>query len=189
MALGKAVYSHYLAQHCEHFALSQFFLHFHGIWPDEAVGEFGPEVPYVIGHLLEDGWCQAVIHALPVCRIEKKDFVPRYTLSMISYFSRTPEEAYSILLNHNASYGELGVNKAFLPNVVRDHWWDLRRWVSAGQLYWVDGNDPDLSIRTHDIEAFPYGDMKGRKFFHQFPYPFPEPRKSKRRRKSTTSGE
>jgi hypothetical protein len=186
---GDSVFSSRRSTYCRHFALAQTFFHFHGIWPTGARISVGPEVPYVIGHLLEDGWCQAVIHALPVCRIEDNTFVPRYTLFMVSYFSSVPKIAYKVLLDHNRPYGEVGVNKVFLPNVVREHWWDLRQWVSAGLLHWMDGSDPDLPIRTHDAEAFPYGEITGRRFFHQFPYPFPKPRKPRSRRKPKKHGE
>jgi hypothetical protein len=92
------------------------------------------------------------------------------------------------VIAYNAPYLEPGVILIFpfAPGgrgSTQEHWWNLRQWVSAGQLFWVDGDDPALGIRTHDIEAFPYGDIRGRTYFHRFPYPLPKPRKTKSKRK------
>lgn len=188
-SLGHAAFDHRAVDdHCEHFALVQTFFHFHNIWPAEAWGMLGPEVPHVIGHLLESGRCLAVIHSLPICRIEGNAFMPRYTLFMVGYFSEQPEEAYQAVINFNAPYVEPGVAWPFIaPPEGCEQWWDLPRWVSAGQLFWVDGDDPGLGIRTHDSADFPYGHIKGRKwpYLHTFPYPLPKLRKikSERRRK------
>jgi hypothetical protein len=187
VSYGRAVFnSRLVVHHCNHFTLVQSFFHFHGIWPAEAKGLFGPEVPHVIGHLLESDRCLAVIHALPICRIEDQAFVPRYTLFMVSYFSERPEEAYDAVIKFSVDYVEPGVAWVFIPPPNScEHWWHLGQWVSTGQLFWVDGNDPALGIRTHDISAFPYIDITGRTrpYFHRFPYPLPKPRQAKSKRK------
>lgn len=162
--------------HCKHFAFTQPFIHFHDIWPEEANGQLGPEVPYVIGHLLESGQCLGVMHALPICRPENGKFVPRYTLYMITYFSQDPKSAYDSLIGFNVPHVEPGIIVAFiLPQKGSEHWWDLSRWVSAGQLYWVDTKGSQLSLVTSDLEKFPYKGITGRKYFHMFPYPYPPP--------------
>ncbi len=120
--------------------------------------KFGPEVPHVIGYLLEKGRdCLAVIHALPVCRIEGEAFVPRYTMFMVSYFSHhKPEDVRDdVKWFGNRGYIEVPVDIFSEPPDGTDHWWDLKRWVADGLLYWVDGNDPGLGLRTRDPEAFP----------------------------------
>jgi len=162
------------ATHCKHFAFTQPFIHFHNIWPEEANHDLGPEVPYVIGHLLESGKCLAIIHALSICRPENGKFVPRYTLYMITYFSEDPKSAYDSLIGYNMPYIEPGTIAAFiLPQKGSEHWWDLPRWVSAGQLYWVDTSEPELKLMTMDVENFPYKGITGRRYFHMFPYPYP----------------
>jgi hypothetical protein len=164
------------ATHCRHFAFTQPFVHFHDIWPEEANGTLGPEVPYVIGHLLESGKCLAIMHALPICRPEKGKFVPRYTLYMITYFSQDPKSAYDSLIAYNAPYVEPGTIAAFiLPQKGYEYWWDLSRWVSVGQLYWVDTTEAILKLATNDVDNFPYKGITGRKYFHMFPYPYPPP--------------
>lgn len=171
---GSRVFALGNERHCKHFAISQPFIHFHGIWPDEANGDFCPEVPYVIGHLLDSGKCLAVIHALPICRPENGKFIPRYTLYMVTYFSENPKSAYDSLINCNIPYIEPGTTTAFiLPQKGSEHWWDLSQWVSKNQLYWVNASDSKLSIVTGDVKNFPYNEIKGRRYFHMFPYPYP----------------
>jgi len=138
---------------------------------------------------LQSGQCLAVIHALPVCRIENDSFVPRYTLFMVSYFSIQPKEAYDAVIKFNLKYtDEPYIPSPFLGGCSDDYGEDLPRWVSAGQLFWVDGNDPALNLRTHDTEAFPYGGIIGRTYSHRFPYPLPGSRTSKSNRKSKSKG-
>jgi hypothetical protein len=177
---GHAVYSHRLVfYHCQHFTLVQPFIHFHGIWPTEAKGFFGPEVPHVIGHLLDSRKAQAVIHALPICRIEENKFVPRFTVFIVSYYSLLPERAYNSVIEFNTDYVEPGVAWPFIaPPKGCDPWWDLNQWVAKGQLYWVDSHDPELGIRTQDVAAFPYVNIIGRTwpYIHTFPYPLPKKR-------------
>jgi hypothetical protein len=179
MTSGESVFDYRLiVHHCEHFALAQAFINFHGVWPAEAEGMLGSEVPHVIGHLLEKRRCLAVIHALPICRIEDDAFVPRYTLFIISYFSKSPKKAYDAVITFNVDYVEPGVAWPFIPPPDGcEHWWNLRHWVSAGKLFWVDGDGPALGIQTHDTDAFPYGGITGRTqpYEHTFPYPLPKP--------------
>ncbi len=171
---GKSVWGYNaIERHCEHFALVQAFVNFHGRPPTETLSTFGPEVPHVIGHLLEHAPldCQAVIHALPICRLERQmprfwprwSFVPRYTLFLVSYFSPRPKDVHSRAMSFNAPHFEPGYGRAFyaLPD-GRAHWWDLTKWVEAGQLHWMAG--PHLDLYTHDVEAFPYGGIEGRTY-------------------------
>ncbi|MEZ4589958.1 MAG: hypothetical protein R3D55_02250 [Chloroflexota bacterium] len=181
--MGKAAFSSRgIVNFCKHFALTQTFFHFHDIWPTEANGRLGPEKPHVIGHVLENGFGRAIIHSLPICRIEKKQFVPRYTLFLVTYFSEQPEICYRATIAHNADYVEPGVAWPFIaPPDGCDHWWNLNYWVEREQLFWVDANDPELGVRTGDVASFPYGNIEGRTwpYLHTFPYPLPKPKKKK----------
>jgi hypothetical protein len=160
-AVAESVFYYSLVvHHCEHFALVQSYLKFHGNLSDDDLRVGGEEVPFVIGHLLESGRCLAVMHALPICRIEDNAFVPRYTLFMVSYFSEQPKEAIRDVERYNIEWYNPVESILYLPlQFGEEKWADLRYWVSAGQLFWVDGDDPDLGLRTHDVEAFPYGDV------------------------------
>lgn len=182
-SLGHAVFdSRTISYHCKHFALAQPFINFNNIWPGEARGQFGPEVPHLIGHLLENTQCLAVIHTLPICRIEGDNFIPSYSLFMISYFSEQPKKAYDSVIAFNVDYVEPGIAWPFVaPPDGCQNWWDLNQWISNSQLYWVDADDPELGIITGDVNSFPYGNIEGRTwpYLHIFPYPIPKKRATK----------
>ena len=126
---------------------------------------FPPEVPFVVGFLLEQRTCRAVLHALPVCQIEQGRFVPRFSMFLMTYFSETPEAAYRELVAFaSRSSGAEGYAGDFrLPPAGNDSWWNLRPWVEAGSLFWVEAHDPDLGLRTQASDAFPYGEISGRR--------------------------
>ena len=160
--VSRFVFHHDLViSHCSHFALAQIFFNFHGNL-DEVRGSSiaGKTKPYVIAHLLESGRCQAVMHALPICRIENDRFIPSYTLFVMSYFSKHPKETVRDVERFNQNWAAAAEATLYLPlQYGEPSWANLPQWVAAGQLYWVDGNDPELNIRTRDIEAFPYGNI------------------------------
>jgi hypothetical protein len=55
------------------------------------------EIPYVTYWLLpEQVESYAVLHALPVCRIEDGQFVPRYTYFFVSYFSESATQLFEL---------------------------------------------------------------------------------------------
>lgn len=160
--------------HCSHFTLAQFFINLHGIWPDEARHQLPPEVPHVIGHILEDNSSLAVIHALPICRPITNEFRPSYTLYMLSYFADQPNKVFRKVTDYNVEFHEGGTTSAYIvpPNDCQ-HWWDLSRWVSDGKLYWVDSSGKKLRLRTNNANDFPYQNIIGRKVPHVYPYPYP----------------
>lgn len=176
---GKSVWGEEaIVHHCRHFALVQPFVNFNGLEPLEARNEYGPEVPHVLGYLLELGYwfepgCLAVIHALPVCRTENKTFVPRYTLFLISYFSKyEPEYIRDQVFKFNAYFWEIPYVQMFSePPDGRESWWNLKKWVAEGKLFWLDTRQPTLELRTKDVEAFPYGNISGRTYPYFESYP------------------
>lgn len=157
---------------CNHFVLVHYFLNFNGQIPAEIpYFENNSEAPYVVPRLLEDvDWPaipqfepeplepHAVMHALPICRIENRQFVPRYSLYTITYFAWNPEPV-------NAYYYKLRDFQATFPTPLRrdadrDLWWDLGYWVERKKLWWLDADDPELPLR-HFPEPFPYGNIQG----------------------------
>lgn len=158
--------------YCEHYVLSHFFINFHGFWPNEARGEFTPEVPHVIGHILEDNSSLAVMHALPMCRPENGQFVPRYTLYLMTYFSEKPHVLREVT-GYNATFFEESTGAYLVPPEDCHHWWDLPRWVSEKRLYWLDASTDHLHLRTSDVPDFPYKNITGRRATHQYPFPYP----------------
>lgn len=192
---------HAVVQHCGHFALVQRFLNLRGAQPDEIYGTIkGPEVPHVIGYLLkprpfpvphtidrilqeEKFYCHAVIHALPVCRPVGTHFEPAYSAFIITYFSENPNDTREVVRAYNAFFRDPRTPPMFWePPDGREAWWDLRQWVKAGRLHWIDGSTPELKLRpsvferspvsarspvsprSHAVTEFPYGDIEGRRY-------------------------
>jgi hypothetical protein len=157
--------------HCGHFALAGAFVNFQGSEPTGLNGEFPAEVPYVIGHLLERGLCQAVIHALPICRIDEHDqFIPAYTAFLVTHFSQHERKFIrEKVVGFNVDFVEEGLAIELIdPPPGYEQWYDLAHWVERGLLWWVDAGDPALPIRTGDSAAMPYKNIAGRMLSHQF---------------------
>ena len=187
---GTSIFGHHaIVQHCEHFALVQRFLNMRGVQPDEFCGPVrGPEVPHVIGYLLkprafpiphnidhilraEDFYCHAVIHALPICRPEGAHFEPVHNVFTVTYFSENPSNTREVVRAYNTFFHDPRTPQTFCePPDGREAWWDLRQWVAAGKLHWIDGSTPDLKLRTatstrsHTVSEFPYADLEGRRY-------------------------
>lgn len=155
---------------CDHFALTEAFVHFHNQEPAGLWGEYPAEVPHVIGYVLEEGLAQAVIHAVPICRIEQEQFIPAYTAFLVTYFARqNPKQVRERVIKFNIDYVEAGLAIEIInPPEGYEHWYDLAAYVARGELWWVDASDPALPIRTHDVAAFPYQDIHGRMHSHEF---------------------
>jgi len=181
---GTSLFGHHaVVRHCEHFALVQRFLNLRGVQLDEIYGTVkGPEVPHVIGYLLEPGpfpvphaidyilrkedfYCHAVLHALPVCRPESTHFEPAYNVFIVTYFSENPNNTRKVVRAYNTFYRDPRTPPMFWePPDGHETWWDLRRWVQAGRLHWIDGSESNLPLRTRAVTEFPYGELEGRRY-------------------------
>lgn len=181
---GTSIFGHHaVVQHCEHFALVQRFLNLRGVRSGEIYGTIkGPEVPHVIGYLLkpgpfpvphaidyilreEDFYCQAVLHALPVCRPEAAHFEPAYNVFIVTYFSENPSDTREVVRAYNTFFRDPRTPPMFWePPDGCERWWDLRRWVRSGRLHWIDGSIPELKLRTRAVTEFPYGELEGRRY-------------------------
>ena len=178
---GTSIFGHHaVVRHCAHFAVVQRFLNLRGAQPGEIYGTLkGPEVPHVIGYLLkprpfpvphaidhilreEKFYCHAVLHALPVCRPEGVRFEPAYDVFIVTYFSENPSGTREVVRAYNAFFRDPRTPPTFWePPDGREAWWDLRQWVKAGKLHWMDGHTSQA--RTHAVAEFPYGDIEGRR--------------------------
>ena len=101
--------------------------------------EYNSEVPHVLPMLfVEELGCRAVLHSLPVCRIEEDKFIPMYTLYIISYFA--PEEKYNAVIKSVVITGDDWWDTLVPPPRKDDGlvWWDLKHWVKEGKLFWLD---------------------------------------------------
>lgn len=142
---------------CSHFVVVHHFINLNGVKPTELVyTELGCEVPHVISVFLPDDIeSYAVMHALPICRIEEGQFVPRYSLYVITYYSEEPSALIKRRWQISSSEAMFG------PDIVTKESWDLARWVRTGKLQWLDPRIPDLPLRAGPVEAFPYLGIEG----------------------------
>ena len=156
---------------CEHFLIAHHFINLNGFVPVISSLELRwhkrlhAEKPHIMPMLLTgDGECQAVMHSLPICRIEGNEFVPRYFVYLISYYA--PPQYHKRLLDrlrsHNANRHGMGLITWPFENDNADTWYDLQEWVAMGRLSWLEPDNPELPLVTGPAEQFPYGDIVGR---------------------------
>ena len=141
-------------------ALVHHFINLNSVMPTELdYKTLGCEVPHIIPVFLpDDVESYAVMHVLPICRVENDQFVPRYSLYTITYCSEEP----SVLIKRRWQISSSEVMFVSRGLVTRASW-DLAKWVQAGKLLWLDSEMPDLPLRTEPVEAFPYVGIQGRR--------------------------
>lgn len=166
---------------CEHYFFTENFLHLNGNEPQVNDTEIDyqstlpPEVPYIQTPILSnDSSCRVVFHSLPISRIEGDEFVPRYSLFMLSYFVEPSEKEK--LIRILGSYGNNPDRRTFTPGPgneddkeKRKLWRDLKHWVKKGKLYWLEPDNPDLPLKNSPVEDFPYAKIKGNHSSQQYP--------------------
>jgi hypothetical protein len=148
---------------CKHFLGVEGFINFNGLEPIELDPSYysGPaEVPSVMGVFLPDDPCSyAVVHSLPICRVENGKFIPRYSLFMMTYFS---EDTHFLLGRNQSHYNEnMGVITSLMIDLSSSRDYDLCHWVADGKLLWLDLEQDDLPLKSGPPEAFPYADIHG----------------------------
>lgn len=158
-------------KHCKHFLATHSFINFNCIRPTKddlyVAGDFISEAPFVFSFLFEvEKKCKAVLHSLPICRIEGGEFVPRYTLYIMTYFA--PRFKVRNILRKLHKYKQNANPWFLLPSPHEgiegvDSWWDLKKFVENGNLYWLEP-DNEEGVLINDINTFPYGNIEGRRF-------------------------
>jgi hypothetical protein len=152
---------------CRDFVGVQSFINLNDLQPTEIrYYRGGSEVPYVMPiFLLDDPLSQAVMHSLPICRVEANKFVPRYSLFVITYFSQDPHALIDRRLEKDRNSND---PEFHLPMMYTWHEantdpiaWDLLHWVSTGKLLWLDLDQDTLPLRSEAVEVFPYKDITG----------------------------
>lgn len=161
---------------CDHFIIVQAFINLEGKKPRGRHPEelelpsiqLPPEAPFVAGLLTEGPEpCTAVIHSLPICRIEGDAFVPAYTLYVVAYFAEQREVRMRKRLTLRGFKPEYD-RRTMLPWPIADgefpEWWDLDRWVIEGRLCWIEPEEAGLRVKCGHVEDFPYSNIEGRKW-------------------------
>jgi hypothetical protein len=151
---------------CRHFVAVQTFVNLNGVLPTELNYYHSKlDVPFVMPVFLPDDIPSfAVLHSLPICRIENNAFVPRYAVYMLTYYSNRPETLWERRRTEEAAYGAGDPDYepvTLHPLGEEPKAWDLRLWVARKKLLWLDPDTPDLALKAGPSENFPYATIEG----------------------------
>lgn len=148
----------YVMSRCPHFMGVQRFVHLHQV-PLAEADIFNcacGELPYLTPDFFREGFATyAVLHALPICRIEHEEFIPRYTLFLITYFTenkgaiRTQRMAITLEDSPDSPYPDPFDPAPPRPDYIQTHPqspYNLAAWAERGQLGWLDITQPDLPL-------------------------------------------
>jgi hypothetical protein len=149
---------------CPHFVAVQHFINLHGVLPKE-VQYFSnqSEVPFVMPEFLSgDIESYAVMHSLPICRIESDRFVPRYSVYLMTYYATKPHELRKRRMAEAKKHDPMHFPMMEVwRGVELAEAWDLASWVAKGKLLWLDLDQPDLPLKAGPVDDFPYGNIEG----------------------------
>ncbi len=188
-----------IKQTCAHLVSFHRFLNLHEMLPTEMLymDNKAGGVPFITPWMMPENLeTYAVLHVLPICRIEGDAFVPRYTLFILAYFSPEPE---AVIKQHYTKEWERGKDDhEFHPrslgvpfiatSTAGQHLYDLQAWAQAGRLGYLDFTDPALPLRIGANVQLPvlYQQIPGRQgayrwrdqrmtYYDYTGHPVPEP--------------
>lgn len=149
-------------QRCPHTLCVTRSVNLNGLHPDDVAGwmlspKWGSmySEPSVIVWPLIARCTSAVIHALPVGRLDDGEPIHRYTAYYVTYFASDDTNLRTEEMWVPTDLGEPATGA-----VQGDR--DVIKWVKAGRLFWLNPDNPGQLVRV-PVEAFPYSDveMKG----------------------------
>lgn len=142
---------------CPHFFGYHIFDNLHNQEPIEVeqFKVFWGEVPYITSWLIADDLPSVtVLHGLPICRIENGQFVPTYTMFLLTYFSEDPDWLYERFKQQERDhYSGYYLGDAIVPlltagpsgsNTIS---YDLEFYAQNGRLGWMDVNHDEMPLR------------------------------------------
>jgi hypothetical protein len=155
---------------CGHFVAVQTFVNMNGLLPTEMTYYSNYlDVPFVMATLVPDDIPSvAVMHSLPICRIEHNAFVPRYAAYMITYYAIDATILWERRRIQNETFGadDLEYDGGSVMYTsgeasLQPETWDLPLWVAQGKLQWLDPSSSDLPLKAGPPEELPYVDIQG----------------------------
>jgi hypothetical protein len=153
---------------CNHIVASQQIVNLNGLLPTELnYYENELDVPFIMPPFVSDVNAAAVVHSVPICRIEADLFVPRYSAFFMVYYAEDPEAIRTRRADENLADGandpEYYPSATFTASEAHGHpeAYDLALWVLRQKLYWLDPTTPDLRLRTGNVADFPYAGIEG----------------------------
>lgn len=170
--IHSSVYDDY-RQHigCKHFVAVQTFINLNGFLPSELnFYHVELDVPFIMPVFVPDDIPSfAVIHSLPICRIENNTFVPRYAVYMITYYSAWPQTLWRRRRADPEDAEKAAADPEYRAAALYASWqverqpelFDLRLWVSRKKLQWLDPTQPDLPLKAEPPEEIPYANVQG----------------------------
>ena len=94
----------------------------------------------------------AVIHSLPIGRLDEPEPIHRYTAYFVTYFM---DDISNLMTKEMWVPTDLGAPAT--EGVKYDP--DLRKWVEADRLYWLDPNNSFRLVKG-SVDEFPYADIQ-----------------------------
>jgi len=168
--------SKYQSIGCSHFVAVTSFINLNSLLPTEQklFTCYMGDVPTLTPTLLPDDIPSiAVMHSLPVCRIEGNAFVPRYLLYMITYYASDPATLWQrrraemqAIADARTAAGEdvaMHITRVATSYLCKrqPESCDLAHWVARGKLQWLDLHSRALPLRQGPVEDFPYKNIQG----------------------------
>ncbi len=154
---------------CKHAVVADFSIHLNGLTPDDLAKWVGrarslrlSSEPIVLVWLLIAKQTSAVIHALPVGRLDDPEPIHRYTAYFITYFASDETNLYSEAMWVPTDVGLPATGAVEIDN-------DVVKWVKAGRLLWLDPTDPDHPLVRGPVEAFPYANIQPKGWYEILP--------------------
>lgn len=143
---------------CEHAQAVIYGVQLNSILPDDlkSVGMvvIGSERPGVLRPFMEREGSRAVVHTLPVGRLDEAQWRPRYTAHFVTYFSPDPGAFRQSLASRDWYSTDF-----VWPYVELDY--DLTAWLEAGKLFWLGREEEGDPLLQKPAEEFPYAGMDG----------------------------
>ena len=143
---------------CEHARAVTYGVNLHGIIPDDVqMTEYiviGSGRPGVLRPFMERAGSYAVVHALPVGRLDDVAWQPRYTAYFVCYFAEEAG-AFEESLAPQDWYGD----KFVWPYDQMDY--DLVPWLEKGKLFWIGPEGEGYPLQQGPVGEFPYGNVEG----------------------------
>lgn len=161
----------YQMGNCAHYSGIQTFINLNGNLPVELSSLHNDcgDIPLISPELLTCDTVVAVMHSLPVCRIENNLFIPRYSVYSITYFAEEPEQARKQALARkfpNFKPDLEGYSPAYLYDDSSRIKYEplvgeLQEWIRQGKLFWLDLDVSTLPLTSLSIAKFPYANITG----------------------------
>jgi len=122
-----------------------------------------------------------VLHGLPICRIVEEEFVPSYTLFILTYFCDDPKGVLKRHYEVQAKYGK--DDHEFYPGFftqpeiykkgvekIPASYYALGEKAEQGQLGWMDYTKPDLPLSIGAGKQLPeiYRSIEGKRYKYEW---------------------